>query len=145
MVYRRGAGGHERLRRTRWRARRRTACASCSTRQPVAFVRDAAGAVVGAPRRGHAGRRPGRRRRARRCRATSWPSPSASRSSASVAAQFPGVALDRRGCVVADAATGATGNPKVFSGGDCVNGGKEVVNAVADGRNAAACTCIDAK
>ena len=49
----------------------------------------------------------------------------------------PGVALDRRGCVVADAATGATGNPKVFSGGDCVNGGKEVVNAVADGRNSA--------
>ncbi|MGD0528830.1 MAG: FAD-dependent oxidoreductase [Polyangiaceae bacterium] len=55
----------------------------------------------------------------------------------SVAQQFPGVALDARGCVVADAAIGATGNPKVFSGGDCVNGGKEVVNAVADGRNAA--------
>jgi dihydropyrimidine dehydrogenase (NAD+) subunit PreT len=54
-----------------------------------------------------------------------------------VAAQFPGVKLDARGCVVADAATGATGHPKVFSGGDCVNGGKEVVNAVADGRNAA--------
>ena len=28
-------------------------------------------------------------------------------------------------------------NPKVFAGGDCINGGKEVVNAVADGRNAA--------
>lgn len=55
----------------------------------------------------------------------------------SVAQQFPGVKLDARGCVVADAKTGATGNPKVFSGGDCVNGGKEVVNAVADGRNAA--------
>jgi glutamate synthase (NADPH/NADH) small chain len=55
----------------------------------------------------------------------------------SVAQQFPGVALDARGCVVADAAIGLTGNPKVFSGGDCVNGGKEVVNAVADGRNAA--------
>jgi glutamate synthase (NADPH/NADH) small chain len=54
-----------------------------------------------------------------------------------LAAQFPGVALDARGCVVADPKTGATGNPKVFSGGDCVNGGKEVVNAVADGRNAA--------
>jgi dihydropyrimidine dehydrogenase (NAD+) subunit PreT len=53
------------------------------------------------------------------------------------AQQFPGVALDARGCVVADPATGATGHPKVFSGGDCVNGGKEVVNAVADGRNAA--------
>jgi glutamate synthase (NADPH/NADH) small chain len=55
----------------------------------------------------------------------------------SVAQQFPGVTLDARGCVVADAAIGVTGNPKVFSGGDCVNGGKEVVNAVADGRNAA--------
>ncbi|HEY8086952.1 MAG TPA: FAD-dependent oxidoreductase [Polyangiaceae bacterium] len=55
----------------------------------------------------------------------------------SVASQFPGVALDRRGCVVADPSTGVTGNPKVFSGGDCVNGGKEVVNAVADGRDAA--------
>lgn len=55
----------------------------------------------------------------------------------SVAQQFPGVKLDARGCVVADPKTGATGNPKVFSGGDCVNGGKEVVNAVADGRNAA--------
>ena len=55
----------------------------------------------------------------------------------SVAEEFPGVALDGRGCVVADAAIGVTGNPKVFSGGDCVNGGKEVVNAVADGRNAA--------
>jgi dihydropyrimidine dehydrogenase (NAD+) subunit PreT len=54
-----------------------------------------------------------------------------------VAEQFPGVKLDARGCVVADSSTGATGNPKVFSGGDCVNGGKEVVNAVADGRNAA--------
>lgn len=54
-----------------------------------------------------------------------------------LAQQFPGVALDARGCVVADRATGATGNPKVFAGGDCVNGGKEVVNAVAEGRNAA--------
>jgi glutamate synthase (NADPH/NADH) small chain len=54
-----------------------------------------------------------------------------------IAEQFPGVALDGRGCVVADASTGATGNPKVFSGGDCVNGGMEVVNAVAEGRNAA--------
>lgn len=54
-----------------------------------------------------------------------------------IAKDIPGVALDKRGCVVADAATGQTGNPKVFAGGDCINGGKEVVNAVADGRNAA--------
>jgi glutamate synthase (NADPH/NADH) small chain len=55
----------------------------------------------------------------------------------SLASQFPGVALDGRGCVAVDAATGATGNPKVFAGGDCANGGKEVVNAVAEGRDAA--------
>lgn len=54
-----------------------------------------------------------------------------------IAKDIPDVALDKRGCVVADAATGQTGNPKVFAGGDCINGGKEVVNAVADGRNAA--------
>lgn len=30
-----------------------------------------------------------------------------------------------------------TTNPKYFAGGDCINGGKEVVNAVADGRDAA--------
>ncbi|MFO0666383.1 MAG: NAD(P)-dependent oxidoreductase [Polyangiaceae bacterium] len=50
---------------------------------------------------------------------------------------FDGVELDKRGCIVADPATAQTGNPKVFAGGDCINGGKEVVNAVADGRNAA--------
>lgn len=51
--------------------------------------------------------------------------------------QLPGVAIDPRGRIVCDAETGQTGHPKVFAGGDCVNGGKEVVNAVADGRNAA--------
>jgi dihydropyrimidine dehydrogenase (NAD+) subunit PreT len=30
-----------------------------------------------------------------------------------------------------------TGNPKVFAGGDCVNGGKEVVNAAYEGKRAA--------
>jgi dihydropyrimidine dehydrogenase (NAD+) subunit PreT len=54
-----------------------------------------------------------------------------------IALELPGVALDAKGRVVADARTGATGNKKVWSGGDCINGGKEVVNAVADGRNAA--------
>lgn len=32
---------------------------------------------------------------------------------------------------------GQTGNPKYFAGGDCVNGGKEVVNAAAEGKKAA--------
>jgi glutamate synthase (NADPH/NADH) small chain len=40
-------------------------------------------------------------------------------------------------CVVADPETGQTGNPKYFAGGDCVNGGKEVVDAVAEGMRAA--------
>ena len=43
---------------------------------------------------------------------------------------FPGVELDAKGRVVVDPATHRTGNRKVWSGGDCVNGGKEVVNAV---------------
>ena len=54
-----------------------------------------------------------------------------------VAKQLPGVTLDARGCVACDPANGQTANPRVFAGGDCINGGKEVVNAVADGRNAA--------
>ncbi|MEN9784802.1 MAG: hypothetical protein RLZZ299_66 [Pseudomonadota bacterium] len=48
---------------------------------------------------------------------------------------LPGVQLER-GRVVADA-QGRTGHPKVFVGGDCANGGKEVVNAAAEGKNAA--------
>lgn len=43
----------------------------------------------------------------------------------------------KNGCVVVDAETGQTGNPKYFAGGDCVNGGKEVVDAVAEGMRAA--------
>ena len=41
-----------------------------------------------------------------------------------------------RGRIVVDE-HGATGRPGVFAGGDCVNGGKEVVNAVAEGTTAA--------
>jgi len=33
--------------------------------------------------------------------------------------------------------TGQTSNPRYFAGGDCVNGGREVVDAVADGKRAA--------
>lgn len=47
-----------------------------------------------------------------------------------------GVKIDR-GRVVIDRATGQTTNPKYFAGGDCVNGGREVVDAVADGKRAA--------
>jgi dihydropyrimidine dehydrogenase (NAD+) subunit PreT len=39
--------------------------------------------------------------------------------------------------VTADPVTGQTANPKYFAGGDCVNGGREVVDAVAEGKRAA--------
>lgn len=41
-----------------------------------------------------------------------------------------------RGRIVIDRATGQTTNPKYFAGGDCTNGGREVVDAVADGKRA---------
>jgi dihydropyrimidine dehydrogenase (NAD+) subunit PreT len=41
------------------------------------------------------------------------------------------------GRIVADPISGLTGNPRYFAGGDCVNGGREVVDAVADGKRAA--------
>lgn len=41
-----------------------------------------------------------------------------------------------RGRIVIDRATGQTTNLKYFAGGDCVNGGREVVDAVADGKRA---------
>ena len=42
----------------------------------------------------------------------------------------------QRGRIVIDRATGQTSHPKFFSGGDCTNGGREVVDAVADGKRA---------
>jgi glutamate synthase (NADPH/NADH) small chain len=41
------------------------------------------------------------------------------------------------GLVKVNPETGQTGNPKFFAGGDCVNGGREVVDAVAAGKRAA--------
>jgi glutamate synthase (NADPH/NADH) small chain len=41
------------------------------------------------------------------------------------------------GAIVVDRPTGRTSNPKYYAGGDCVNGGREVVDAVADGKRAA--------
>jgi glutamate synthase (NADPH/NADH) small chain len=43
----------------------------------------------------------------------------------------------RDGKIVTDRVTGQTGNPRYFAGGDCVNGGREVVDAVAGGKRAA--------
>lgn len=47
-----------------------------------------------------------------------------------------GVELNN-GSISVDRATGRTGNPRYYAGGDCVNGGREVVDAVADGKRAA--------
>jgi dihydropyrimidine dehydrogenase (NAD+) subunit PreT len=47
-----------------------------------------------------------------------------------------GIGLDR-GSVAVDRPTGQTTNPRYYAGGDCVNGGREVVDAVADGKRAA--------
>ena len=41
------------------------------------------------------------------------------------------------GLIAVDRPTGRTSNPKYYAGGDCVNGGREVVDAVADGKRAA--------
>ena len=57
-----------------------------------------------------------------------------------LAAEFPGVALDDQGRVVVDEATGRTGNPKVFAGGDTL-GGELVVTAVQEGKRAARAIC----
>jgi dihydropyrimidine dehydrogenase (NAD+) subunit PreT len=51
--------------------------------------------------------------------------------------QISGVQLDAVGRVVVNA-QGQTTNPRFFAGGDCINGGKEIVNAAADGKRAAA-------
>jgi glutamate synthase (NADPH/NADH) small chain len=54
-----------------------------------------------------------------------------------VARHFPELAIDSRGVVQRDPLSGATNLPKVFAGGDCGNGGREVVNAVGEGKKAA--------
>jgi glutamate synthase (NADPH/NADH) small chain len=51
--------------------------------------------------------------------------------------KLPGITIMPDGRVRVDPKTGSTGNPKYFAGGDCANGGKEVVNAAAEGKKAA--------
>ncbi len=46
---------------------------------------------------------------------------------------FPDMEMNANGTVKLDPATGQTSVEKVFCGGDCANGGREVVNAVAEG------------
>jgi NADPH-dependent glutamate synthase beta subunit-like oxidoreductase len=49
--------------------------------------------------------------------------------------------MSEKGWLVIDPATGATGNPKVFAGGDATSGGQEVVNAAQEGKRAARAIC----
>lgn len=50
---------------------------------------------------------------------------------------FPEIAFEATGTIAVDPHTGQTSIKKVFAGGDCVNGGKEVVHAVGEGKKAA--------
>jgi glutamate synthase (NADPH/NADH) small chain len=50
---------------------------------------------------------------------------------------FPGLKVDAKGRVEHDPATMQTSLPSVFVGGDAASGGREVVNAVAEGKKAA--------
>ena len=54
-----------------------------------------------------------------------------------ILAAVPGLELDGAGRVKADPLTMRTGNPKYFAGGDCVNGGREAVDAAQMGKLAA--------
>ena len=50
---------------------------------------------------------------------------------------FPSLTVDARGVIQHDPLTGQTNVPHLFTGGDCGNGGREVVNAVGEGKKAA--------
>ena len=52
----------------------------------------------------------------------------------SLIANIAGLKMDITGRVMVNADSGQTDNPKYFAGGDAVNGGAEVVNAVAEGK-----------
>ncbi|HEX7632393.1 MAG TPA: NAD(P)-dependent oxidoreductase [Lacunisphaera sp.] len=52
-------------------------------------------------------------------------------------ALFPSLVIDDLGVIAHDSLNGQTNVPHVFVGGDCGNGGREVVNAVGEGKKAA--------
>jgi glutamate synthase (NADPH/NADH) small chain len=58
------------------------------------------------------------------------------KTSETLFSRIPGLTLTH-GTIAVHPETLQTANPKYFAGGDCVNGGKEVVNAAADGKRAA--------
>jgi len=47
------------------------------------------------------------------------------------------ITLDKNSRIIVNADNGQTENPKYFAGGDVANGGREVVNAAAEGKIAA--------
>ena len=51
--------------------------------------------------------------------------------------EMAGIKIDKWGQVQIEPTSGATNNPKVYSGGDCYRGADLVVTAAADGRQAA--------
>jgi glutamate synthase (NADPH/NADH) small chain len=104
-------------------------------RQPVGIVRDAAGRLTGVELAPTEDGRP-----------TDGPRETLPCDIVAVAigqgrftelAKAFGAETDDRGRVLVDEATQQTKNPKVYAGGDCVNGGKEVVNAAQHGKLAA--------
>ncbi len=50
---------------------------------------------------------------------------------------IPKLEVDDSACLIVDSLTNRTNLQDVYAGGDCINGGKEVVNAAADGKKAA--------
>lgn len=54
---------------------------------------------------------------------------------------FPDVTADAQGNIQVDSKTHRTANPKVWAAGDCVNGGREVVNAVQEAKIAVRDMC----
>jgi pyruvate/2-oxoglutarate dehydrogenase complex dihydrolipoamide dehydrogenase (E3) component len=50
---------------------------------------------------------------------------------------FPKIAVGLGGVITRDQMSGATNVSDIFVGGDCANGGREVVNAVGEGKKAA--------
>ena len=54
-----------------------------------------------------------------------------------IASTTEGLETNRRGCIVADEATGATSREGIFAGGDTVTGAATVILAMGAGRKAA--------
>ena len=54
-----------------------------------------------------------------------------------IGATTPALLADKRGCLIADPATGLTSMRGVFAGGDIVTGGATVISAMGAGRRAA--------